>query len=235
MHRPTLAALTALSVAVVALAGCARSSALTAKEQAAFRTALAEIDESDQRFRVPMTWGTTDPEEIERLNALSSDEQLAEMSRRRREGVSLPPDVQASYEQKQIEIDIANTQRLLTLVEAYGWPTTERLDGPFEDPTAVLIHMRMEDVEHALPILRREVDAGRMPPAKYAAIVDRKRQHDGRIQLYGMCLAFDPATRSIMPPLIEDIDTTNAARAAIGLEPLTEYTLVGADDADDAK
>ena len=83
--------------------------------------------------------------------------------------------------------------------------------------------MRPEDVDGVLPVLRAEVLAGRMPPEPYAMIFDRKRQHEGEPQLYGTALAFDPATRTVLPPAVVDIDETNAARAEIGLEPLDEY------------
>ena len=183
------------------------------------------MDESDQRYRTALSWGTTDPDELARLDALSDEEHLAEWARRQRDGVSLPPDIKAEYEQKQRDVDYENTERLLDLVERHGWPTEERLGGPFPDPTAILIHMPMERVASALPVLKDEVLAGRMDAKKYAAIFDRKRQHDGEVQLYGTSRPFDPAAGRPMPAVIRDITETNRARAAIGLEPLTEYTI----------
>ena len=81
------------------------------------------------------------------------------------------------------------------------------------------------------PVLHDEVLAGRMDPNPYAMIFDRKQQHDGKPQIYGKMQAFDPKTQSVLAPAIVDIDQTNAARAEIGLEPLTEYRITDAETA----
>lgn len=217
-------ALLSLGMCTAAAAADSADRTLPPADQAAYRTALEEMAESDQLYRTAISWGTTDPDELARLKALPDDEHLVEWSRRKREGVSLPPDVEAEYTRKQTEIDVENTARLMELVERFGWPTEERLGGGFSDPTAILIHMPMDRVGSSLPVLKREVLLGRMEPKKYAAIYDRKRQHEGKVQLYGLVRGFDPETGALRPPAITDIDETNRARAEIGLEPLTEYT-----------
>ena len=209
--------------------GCATIQSLSEDDQRAYLSALEEMAESDQRYRTALSWGTNDPEELARLEALSDEEHIAEWARRSREGVSLPEDIQAEYIQKQNEVDRENTVRLMRLVEAYGWPTEERLGGECTAPTPILIHMPMDSVAPTMPVLKREVIAGRMDPKQYAAIYDRKLQHDGKIQLYGMCRVFDAKTRSPRPPVISDIEETNAARAEIGLEPLSEYRIAEED------
>lgn len=44
----------------------------------------------------------------------------------------------------------------------------------------------------------------------------------GRTQLYGTGDEFDPKTNSIVPPFIENIDSTNIVRKKIGLAELKE-------------
>lgn len=221
------------------LSGCASSAPspggpgvsgapLTQAQAAEYRAALAEMMADDQRHRHALTWETTDPDELDRLSGLSLEESLAEQSRRREAGIRLDPGTRERLERAQTELDIANTRRLMELVRRYGWPTERTLGAGFEDPTAILIHMRPEDTDKALPTLKAETLAGRMPPKKYAMIFDRQRQHHGRPQLYGTVQAFDPETRTVRPPAIVDPDATNRARAEIGLGPLTEFRVTDA-------
>jgi len=221
---------------VAALAACqsappaAPPASLDADTRARYAEALDRLMERDQRHRTALSWGTTDPDELARLEALTDDEHIAEWTRRQAAGVALPDDVVRELEAAQAELDRQNLAELVDWIERCGWPTEERV-GPHTDPTAILIHMPMEAVDGVLPLLEAEALAGRMPPAKYASVFDRKRQHDGEPQLYGTCVAFDPATRSTLPPAIVDIGATNAARERIGLPPLEEYRETSAAEA----
>lgn len=187
--------------------------------------------ESDQLYRSMISWGTTDPEELARLDALDDDANMAEYIRRNQEGVSLEPELEKELWKKQTKIDQQNTKRLMELVEQYGWATVETAGEDFPNPVPVLIHMTMEDAEWVLPKLRVEVLAERMEPGPYAMIYDRKQQHDKKPQLYGKSQAFDSKTRTILPAAIVDIDETNRARAEIGMEPLIEYRITDAQTA----
>lgn len=193
-----------------------------------YHAALDAIMESDQRYRNAISWGTTDPDELARLEALDDEANMAEYVRRNKEGIELDPEVEQALWDKQIPIDQANTKELMRLIDTYGWPTVETAGEGFESPVPVLIHMKMEDMEWVLPKLRKEVIAGRMEPGPYAMIYDRKQQHDEKPQLYGKMQAFDSKTMSVLPPAIVDIDETNRARAEIGMEPLTEYRITDA-------
>ncbi|MGV6814967.1 MAG: DUF6624 domain-containing protein [Phycisphaerales bacterium] len=190
-----------------------------------YRDALDEINESDQRYRTAISWGTTDPDELARLEALDDEASMAEWSRRNAEGIKLDSEIEKELWVKQIAIDRANTKRLMDLIVRYGWPTIESAGDGFPSPVPVLIHMQMDDADWVLPQLRAQVLAGLMEPGPYAMIYDRKQQHDGMPQLYGMTQAFDSETRTILPPAIVDLDATNAARAEIGMDPLTEYRI----------
>ncbi|MFK7760055.1 MAG: DUF6624 domain-containing protein [Phycisphaerales bacterium] len=221
---------TAATVVVTALnSGCSsrqhRADGFTPQQ---YHQALDAIMEADQRYRTAISWGTTDPDELARLQALDDDASMAEYVRRNKEGIELDPDVEQALWDKQIPLDRANTKELMRLIDAHGWPTEESAGEGFESPVPVLIHMTMEDMEWVLPKLRVEVLAGRMDPGPYAMIYDRKQQHDGVPQLYGKSLAFDSKTRSILPAAIVDIDETNRARAEIGMEPLLEYRITDA-------
>lgn len=198
---------------------------------AQYHAALDTIMESDQRYRTAISWGTTDPDELARLEALDDDASMAEYMRRNKEGIELDSEVKQTLWDKQIPIDQANTKELMRLVDAYGWPTDETAGEGYASPVPVLIHMTMEDAEWVLPKLREEVVAGRMEPGPYAMIYDRKQQHDGKPQLYGKMQAFDSKTMSVLDPAIVDINETNRARKEIGMELLVEYRITDADTA----
>lgn len=208
--------------------GCATTQAIDETIECdpdAYRAVLDEIIESDQRYRTQISWGTTDADEIARLKALPDEEQMNENIQRKREGIKLDKELEDTLWAKQIEIDRANTKRLMRWIEECGWPSEEQLGEGTPSMVPVLIHMQMDDAAWVLPILREEVLNGRMPPRPYASIYDRKQQHEGNPQLYGMMQAFDSKTRTILAPAIHDLDATNKARAEIGMDPIEEYRI----------
>lgn len=208
--------------------GCATTQAIDEPiecDTESYRAVLDEIIESDQRYRTQISWGTTDADEIARLKSLPEDEQMAELVRRNKEGVTLDKALEERLWAKQIEIDRANTKRLMRWIEQCGWPSEDRFGEGTPSMVPVLIHMQMEEAEWVLPILRDEVLNGRMPPRPYASIYDRKQQHEGKPQLYGMMQAYDSKTRTVLAPAIHDLDATNSARAEIGMDPIEEYRI----------
>lgn len=217
-------------ISLFVFTGCA-STQSREHNPSAYRAELESILETDQHYRSMISWGTTDPDELAELDALDDDAHMAEYVRRNQEGITLDPEVEKAVWEKQTKIDQRNTTRLMELVDQYGWPTTESAGEDFPSPVPVLIHMSMEDMEWVLPKLLDEVKEGRMDPNPYAMIYDRKQQHDGKPQLYGKSQAFDSKTRTILPPAIVNIEETNAAREAIGLEPLEEYRITDASTA----
>lgn len=201
----------------------------TEEDRVQFRAAVEQIAIDDQKHRTAISWGTTDPEELAELEALDDDAHMAEWARRNAEGIKLDPDEEARLWELQNALDYQNTRILTNLVERFGWPSEELLGEGTPDMTGVLIHMRPGDAEWVLPVLKREAISKRMDPKKYAMIFDRKRQHDGKPQLYGTVKMYDRATNSALPPKVIDIDKTNAARADIGLGPLVDYSEATAD------
>ena len=194
-------------------------------DPAAYRAVVEEIAITDQQYRTAISWGTTDEDELARLKALPDDEQMDALIQRRHDGVALSQEQEQELWDKQIAIDRANTKTLMEWVQACGWPTEELLGEDTPSMTPVLIHMQMDDAQWVLPLLRAEVLAGHMPPRPYAMIYDRKQHHDGKPQIYGMMQAYDAETKSVLAPAIMDLDATNAARAEIGLDPITEYRI----------
>lgn len=189
-----------------------------AKLKAEFKEMLA----SDQSYRSMLSWRTTDPDELARLQALPDDEQIEAWRNRLKNAPELPAATREEFNKKQQEIDKKNEERLREIVTKYGWPDEKRFGEDFS-VEVILIHGGVESVLAMKPMLKREVLAGRLKAKKFAAIIDRKLQHAGKIQLYGMSSAFDRETGKVLPPLIENIEKTNAARKEIGMPPLEKY------------
>jgi hypothetical protein len=198
----------------------------TPQELKTLRTELIEMNRLDQLHRKAVSWGTTDPKELARLDALDDEANMAETKRRWREGVKLPKAVADELMAKQRKLDKANLDQLIEWTSTFGYPDPERLGIDAPTPVGVLLHAQTEWFEPLAELLHAEAKAGRMNAKEFAAVSDRKAQHAGRMQLYGMCQRFDATSNSILPPEIEDIDKTNAARAELGLPPLERYLIV---------
>lgn len=187
---------------------------------------LVEMHRLDQLHRTALSWGTTDPKELARLKALDDDAHMEEAKRRWREGVRLPKKQADELMAKQNIIDAANFHKLIGWVRTYGFPDPERLSIDAPSPIGVLIHADTALYDSVAKLLRAEAKAGRMNARAFAALSDRKAQHAGGVQLYGMCQRFDPKSNQILPPEIEDIDKTNRARAELGMKPLKDYLIL---------
>lgn len=206
---------------------------LDAPTQERLRLELREMMAADQRVRYMTMFGTFSPCEADSIAALLADLDAADYFARRQE---LEAEAEARLSQAERDVllarqqatDAANIERLRAIVDAYGWPDSTRIGGS-TNPFVFLLHAHPDTLDAMLPVLRREVDAGRMPPLQYARAVDKQRKIRGALQLYGSGEEFDPETRSLMPPRIADIEATNAARAAIGLPPLEAYRLASED------
>ncbi|MCR9247360.1 MAG: hypothetical protein NXI31_20200 [bacterium] len=195
-------------------------------ERAELAAGLREMMRLDQLHRTPVSWGTTDPKELARLEALDDAAHLAEAKRRWREGIELPKAQRGALMAKQGVLDRENFDHLMRWVRAFGYPDPDRLELDAPSPLPVLIHARLEQFDAVRSVLEVEAKAGRMPAKEFAALSDRKAQHAGRRQLYGTCHRFDPKSGKVLPPEIEDLAKTNAARTALGLPPLEKYLIV---------
>lgn len=203
--------------------------ALGPEVQEQLRLELTTMLDADQRARYMEMAGTFSPctaDSIrETLQGISVEERFArERALQAATEAQLSEAAQAALQAHRMAVDASNLARLQAMTERYGWPDSTRIGGS-ATPFVFLLHAGPETLTELLPLLRSEVDAGRMPPIDYARAVDKVRQIEGEPQLYGTADVFDAETRTVGPPRIRDIDETNAARAAIGLPPLERYQL----------
>ena len=120
-------------------------------------------------------------------------------------------------------IDRKNAKRLAEVVDEHGWPG-KSLVGEDGASAAWLI---VQHATHDLDLMKRCLAKMRALPkpevsAKDVAyLTDRLELHQGRKQIYGTQLRIEKGELVLEP--IEDPDTVDERRAAIGLGPLAEY------------
>lgn len=221
-----------LALLVLGAVPAAAQSGLDPKMRVALRVEIADMMALDQRVRYMNTVGTFDgayADSVGRvLAALPFEEHVAASDSLRTAAAERLTDAERSaLRQIMWDADLANITRLREIVDAYGWPDSARIGGS-ANPFILLLHTSPDTLEAFLPALQAEVRAGRMPAVHYAMAVDKSRKIRGEHQLYGTGDEYDPATGAVAPPRVDDIEATNAARAAIGLEPLEAYRLADA-------
>ncbi|MBQ4915497.1 hypothetical protein J8L85_13665 [Maribacter sp. MMG018] len=178
-----------------------------------------EMKEKDQLNRSYVSLGTFDQKLIDSTKELTTQEYISFMQSHKSELTKKQEDSLWNIQNK---IDLRNTNRLYEITKEYGWLSKTKLDSVI-DPMLFLFHTPKETIDKMQALLMEEVKANRMEPIKFATYVDNMRKKAfGKNQLYGTGDEFDPKTNSIVPPFIENIDSTNIERKKIGLPELKE-------------
>lgn len=199
---------------------------------------IAQIAETDQQCRNYLGADTMDDDLIAQMDSVYEAEGIEAFLRFRTSlDLKLDSTVEDSLWAIQHQLDFQNHLTLRGIFLTYGFPPEELL-GEFDYvPMLVLMHPPKDwDVptylEEYSAILRPEVTAGRMPAKTFASFYDNMKAKILREpQLYGTNQQFDVATQKVLPPIIQDVAVSNAARLAIGMEPLKEgeYRLLEAE------
>lgn len=178
---------------------------------------MIQMLENDQENRNYISIGTFDGTLIDSVSKLEMSDYIAF---RRSFESQLTDEQEDSLWAIQHRYDSANTFRLFEIIDQYGWLTESQLDSAI-NPMIFLFHTPKFTIDSMTHVLYKEVRAGRMDPLDYATYVDNMRKKVfGIRQLYGTGQEFDAKSGKILPPIIDDLDSTNTARIAIGLDEL---------------
>lgn len=120
---------------------------------------------------------------------------------------------------QQTVLDIANTKRLVEIIDTFGWPGLRFAGAASQTAFLVLQHADNDIQRKYLPLLRDAVKRSDARGDDLALLEDRVRVADGKPQLYGSQLGGNPLK---FEP-IEDEAHVDERRRAIGLQPLAEY------------
>ncbi|MEM8523296.1 MAG: hypothetical protein AAGG68_01575 [Bacteroidota bacterium] len=209
---------------------------ISSSEKVMIERIFQEIARTDQLYRNPLAKGTTDQKIIAQIDSVFDNEGIeAGLTYEKSLDLSLPKAVEDSLWMLQHANDLQNHLTIKGLWEIYGYISKEVIEEKNHVQLLLLVHPPKDwDIptylEEYSAFLLQEVNAKRMPAKIYATFVDNIK---GKIlrepQLYGTNQQFDPASQKVLPPQIEDLEQSNAARKAIGLPILKEgeYRLLG--------
>jgi hypothetical protein len=134
-------------------------------------------------------------------------------------GRSVTGDITPDEWKQQNAIDAGNIKRLAEIIDAYGWPGLRFAGAGSQTAFLVLQHADHASQRKYLPLLRDAVKRNDALGGHLALLEDRVRVADGKPQLYGSQLKYNPLR---FEP-IEDEANVDERRRSIGLEPLADY------------
>jgi len=120
--------------------------------------------------------------------------------------------------------DAANLPKVEAILAQHGWLGPKQI-GPKANSALFLViqHADLAVQQKYLPLMRDAVRAGRAAGSSLALLEDRIALREGRPQIYGSQIGSDPASgQSYVMPLA-DPDRVDERRAAVGLEPISDY------------
>ncbi|GGK38684.1 MULTISPECIES: DUF6624 domain-containing protein [Flavobacteriaceae] len=115
-----------------------------------------------------------------------------------------------------------NTEKLLNLLDKYGWPTASQVTEYAAAGAALIInHTNYEIRSKYFPMLEKAFKDGEAQPLRYAKMRDRLLVEEGKKQLFGTQWKFENSKR--VPHPIKDPEYVDKRRAEIGLGSLSTY------------
>ncbi len=139
---------------------------------------------------------------------------------------------QLSKNQQRLLQDFIRTQDSLNLVSVtqiitqHGWPGKDMVGAPGNGTVWLVIqHADIAVQEKYIPLLKQSVLAGQSAGKHLALLQDRILVRKGEKQIYGSQIYRDKETKLYAIHPIEEVETVDQRRAAIGLPPMDEYLL----------
>ncbi|MEU7861622.1 DUF4135 domain-containing protein [Nonomuraea sp. NPDC049141] len=114
---------------------------------------------------------------------------------------------------------------LSKVVTDHGWPGHTMVGAAAAAAASRLVqHTRghLDFRRHCLELMRQAAAGGDLPWREVAYLTDELRLADGLPQVYGT--KFEPVAGTLVPCPIEEPDDVDHRRAAMGMEPLADYT-----------
>lgn len=122
------------------------------------------------------------------------------------------------------EKDAENLAKVKAILDERGWlgPDVIGRDGA-SALFLVIQHSDPPTQRKYLPLMRAAVKAGKAEASNLALLEDRVALGEGRRQIYGSQISFDPKTKKYYVAPLDDPGKVDARRAAVGLPPLADY------------
>jgi len=178
---------------------------LSRHEKDSLKIVLDYIGKQDQKHRWEIMYGTNIQSEIDSVNKLSIEDKkriVREHHKSNKQQID-------SLLKIQEKIDLENRDKLIEIINTYGFPSPKRTKSNTTD--YILLHfLSSEDFELLNPIFLDEIKKGNMPGEIYASWYDRIQYINGYPQLYGEYIT--------KYPCVESLEKTNSERKKIGLK-----------------
>lgn len=133
--------------------------------------------------------------------------------------------VDESAERRLRTLTDAGIAWLSGVVDEHGWPGRTMVGAAAADAASRLVQHAREHLDfrrHCLELMRQAAERRDLPWREVAYLTDELRLADGLPQVYGT--KFEPVAGELVPCPIEAPDDVDHRRAAMGLEPLADYT-----------
>jgi len=120
--------------------------------------------------------------------------------------------------------DSINTLKVSKILDEKGWVGKDKVGAKANQALFLVIqHADINTQKKYLPLMRDAVKKGNAMISSLALLEDRVALREGRRQIYGSQIGTDPQTNKEYVLPLEDPDNVDRRRAAVGLEPLSEY------------
>lgn len=120
-------------------------------------------------------------------------------------------------------VDSLNTQRVIEIIETYGWPGADMVGaGGNQAVWLVIQHSEPDVMEKYLPLMRDAVRRGKAELSELALLEDRVLINQGKHQIYGSQIGvLDNGMLYLRP--VDNPDELDKRRACMGLDPIADY------------
>jgi uncharacterized protein DUF6624 len=126
--------------------------------------------------------------------------------------------------ERQNDLDSKNRQRLDEIVQQYGWPKRSVFGEEASGVAfSVVQHAELDYQKKYLPLIKEAVAQKEARESDLAMLEDRILTREGKSQIYGTQVRLNQKTELMELYPIENEESVDARRAAVGLEPLAQY------------
>jgi len=119
--------------------------------------------------------------------------------------------------------DSMNLVKVRNILDTRGWPAYSEIGDLYAALFLVIQHADLNIQIKYLPMIREAQKKNDIDPESVAMLEDRVAVGQGRKQLYGSQLEYDPKSRAYIVSPIADEAHVNERRAKAGMIPLEEY------------
>jgi hypothetical protein len=122
------------------------------------------------------------------------------------------------------EKDAANLMKVKAILDQHGWLGPDQVGGKASNALFLVIqHADLKTQQHYLPMMREAVKAKKAKASSLALLEDRVALGENRRQIYGSQIRRDNSTGKYYLAPLEDPESVDERRAAMGLGRLADY------------